>query len=103
MRRILLLLLLLLALTLAWVGGHARATRADGGWTPRQTEVIRLIYVYADHYGLRDADRDLLLRVAYRETRFDVSMVGDGGLSVGVFQWYRFGVWQSTPCYTEYG
>ena len=85
------------------VSGQWSVVRADGGWTPRQTEVIRLIYVYADHYGLRDADRDLLLRVAYRETRFGVNLVGDGGLSVGVFQWYRFGVWQSTPCMAEYG
>ena len=76
---------------------------ADVGWTPRQTQVIRLIYTYADFYGLRDADRDLLLRVAYRETRFGVNLVGDDGNSIGAFQWYRWGVWQSTPCYAEYG
>ena len=90
-------------LALVVVSGQWSVVKADGGWTPRQQEVIGLIYTYADYYGLRPADRDLLLRVAYRETRFGVNVVGDGGNSVGVFQWYRWGVWQSTPCYVEYG
>jgi len=91
-----------LALLLALVVG-SKTAHADGGWTARQTEVIRLIYVYSDHYGLRDADRDLLLRVAYRETRFGLALVGDNGRSVGPFQFYDAGVWHSTPFDRELG
>lgn len=92
-----------LALSL-FVSRQWSVVKADGWtWTPRQTQVISLIYTYADFYGLRPADRDLLLRVAYRETRFGLNIVGDGGDSIGAFQWYRWGVWQSTPCFVEYG
>jgi len=71
-----------------------------GGWTPAQQRVIDKIYYYSDVYG---ADTALMLRIAYRETRFGLERVGDGGHSVGVFQWYDRGLWVVTPCYMEWG
>ena len=92
-----------LALSL-FVSRQWSVVKADGWtWTPRQTQVISLIYTYADFYGLRPADRDLLLRVAYRETRFGLALVGDNGRSVGPFQFYDAGVWHSTPFDREFG
>jgi hypothetical protein len=80
--------------------------RADNGWTPEQTRVIALIYQYSDYYGLRDVDRDLLLRVAYRETQYR-NINGDcwtGSChSVGPFQMFDQGVWLSTPQNKAYG
>lgn len=93
--------ILVIVLALAVVTGGVAA--ADGGYSAEQVRVIGRIYQYAEFYGLRDEDRDLLLRIAYRETMFGLERVGDGGFSIGVFQWYRFGVWQSTPCFGEYG
>lgn len=83
--------------------GSARAAAADGGYSADQVRVIGRIYQYAEFYGLTQADTELLLRVAYRETAFGVDRVGDDRLSVGVFQWHMGGVWRSTPCFAEYG
>lgn len=83
--------------------GQVSRAQADGGWTADQLRVIGKIYAEAERWGLRDEDRDLLLRIAYRETGFGLNRSGDHGTSVGIFQWHFGGVWQSTPCFTEYG
>lgn len=102
MKRVALLLALALFATL---GGRAAAQ--GGQWTLAQLETIRMIYEEAEFWGLRDADRDLMLRIAYRETAFGLDITGDHNgernLSIGVFQWREGGVWLSTPCYREYG
>lgn len=77
-----------------------REANADWYWTADQQRVIDKIYYWSDWYG---ADTALMLRIAYRETRFGLARVGDGGDSIGVYQWYRYGVWQVTPCYQESG
>ena len=100
--RVLLTLLVFLALAVIRVD-------ADSGYSLAQYVVIGRIYEYADYYGLREVDRDLLLRIAYRETQFGLDRTGDydawlgRDLSIGIFQWRENGVWQSTPCYREYG
>ena len=73
---------------------------ADWTWTPDQQRVIDKIYYWSDWYG---ADTALMLRIAYRETRFGLARVGDGGHSVGIYQWYDGGLWPVTPCYYELG
>jgi hypothetical protein len=94
-------LALLLALALSASLG-VRAARTDGDWTPAQLEVIQMIYEEAEYWGLRDVDRDLMLRIAYRETGFGLDITGDHNgqrdLSIGVFQFHERGVWWSTPC-----
>jgi hypothetical protein len=98
-------LIVALGLALTYVG----VTRADSGYSPDQWRVIARIYEYADFYGLRDDTRDLMLRIAYRETQFGVDRTGDydawlgRDLSIGVFQWREGGVWTATPCMAEYG
>jgi hypothetical protein len=96
---------LLLALVLL-ASAESGVARADG-WTPAQLRVIQIIYEEAEYWGLRDADRDLMLRIAYRETGFGADITGDHNgqrnLSIGVFQWHEGGLWQSTPCFREYG
>lgn len=77
-----------------------RNADADWMWTADQQRVIDKIYYWSDVYG---ADTALMLRIAYRETRFGLARVGDGGQSVGVFQWWYGGAWQVTPCYIEWG
>lgn len=90
---------------------------ADGGvgwvdvreFSPDQWDAVARAYQYAEFYGLRDADRDLLLRVLYRETAFCRDITGDHDsvlgrdLSIGCAQWREGGVWLSTPCYQEFG
>ena len=109
-----LLALVLLAVCLGLASGVCADTSpllyADGfALTAAQWRVVARIYEYADFYGLRDEDRDLLLHVAYRETGFGLDRQGDYDpmlnryLSIGVFQWREGGVWLSTPCYPEYG
>jgi hypothetical protein len=100
-------LALLLALTM-FVSIGTRAARADDGqWTPAQRETIRLWYVYAEFYGLRDVDTELGLRILYRESGFQPYAQGDcyNGycLSIGPAQLHEFGVYRSTPYYREYG
>ena len=103
---------LALLLLLAWPG----AARADGPqwdytthFTYQQQTVIAHIYRFSDYHGLRDEDRDLFLRLAYRETGFGVNIRGDYDaflgrfLSIGVMQWREEGIYLSTPCYREYG
>jgi hypothetical protein len=96
---------LLLALALfATLGGVAQT---DGGWTPAQVETIRLWYVYAEYYGLRDVDTELGLRILYRESGFQPNAAGDCFygycLSIGPAQLHEFGVYRSTPYFREYG
>ena len=88
MRRILSLPLLLLDLTLAWVGGHARATRADGACLTRE-EAISLIAHKADvEYGgalskwriWAIADRESGLYHCWPNGRVKISPTGDHGL-----------------------
>jgi hypothetical protein len=102
-------------LALLWVLVWPGAVNADSGiqwdytttFTHQQSVVLARMYEYADFHGLRDEDRDLFIRLGYRETRLGENIYGDysGGvaLSLGVMQWYRYGVWQSTPCFREYG
>jgi hypothetical protein len=68
--------------------------RADN-YTADQLRVIGKIYQWSRYYG---ADTALMLRIAYRETAFGLDKQGDGGHSVGVFQWWDKGVWNATPC-----
>lgn len=74
-----------------------------------QWEAIAQAYRYAEHYGLREADRDLMLRVLYRESQLCVDITGDHDsrlgrdLSIGCAQWREGGIWLSTPCYVERG
>lgn len=101
-----LVLALVLALTM-FVGVGTRVARLDGGvgrgvWSVEQLHVIQMIYEEAEFWGLRDEDRDLLLRVAFRETGFGLDRTGDWNgerdLSIGIFQFHEGGVWWSTPC-----
>jgi hypothetical protein len=68
--------------------------RADN-YTADQLRIIGKIYQWSRYYG---ADTALMLRIAYRETQFGANKQGDGGHSVGVFQWWDKGVWFATPC-----
>ena len=103
--------LAVLLLAPALVRADGPVTMSDSGFdlTLSQWRVVARIYEYSDFYGLRDDDRDLLLRVAYRETGYGLQRQGDYDLdlnrylSIGVFQWREGGVWLSTPCLREYG
>jgi len=74
-----------------------------------QWAAIAEMYEAAEFHGLSDADRDLFLRLGYRETRFCEDITGDfdiwlgRDLSIGCMQWREQGVWTSTPCMREYG
>ncbi len=75
-------------------------------WTAEQRATILLIYRYAEFYGLRDVDRDLMLRIGYREGNF-TNAAGDCWFgtchSFSTFQLYDKGIYLSSPQMAEYG
>ncbi len=99
---------LMLTRLMSGVAGVARAEGRTyyGPWTRAQWDAVGLIYEYAEYEGLTQADTELALRIAFRETQYGYDKTGDcysvpGGLhcsSIGVFQFHEAGVWWSTPC-----
>ena len=88
--------LLLVALTMAQL--------ADAeSYTPQQRQVIRLIYAACARYGVSDAQCALPLYVSWRESRYGAGIVGDGGRSVGVYQWYDGGLGRYGEYYAQCG
>jgi hypothetical protein len=92
------LLLLLIGILLGWtLFGVLAPTRADaddgwgaaGGWT--DADVSAALTQASSRYGV---SRGLLRCIAAWETgfTFDPYTVGDGGLSLGEFQLYRYGL-----------
>ena len=96
------------ALLLLLMSGVARAEGPTyfGPWTRAQWDAVGLIYEYAEFEGLTQADTELALRIAFRETVYGYNKAGDcysvaGGVhcsGIGVFQFHEYGVWASTPC-----
>lgn len=86
---------LLIALTLAQLAS------ADD-YTARQRDVIDHIYAACDRYGLTDDECALPMYVAWRETRYGANVVGDGGRSIGVFQWFDGGLGRYGDYYRRY-
>lgn len=74
----------LLAVLLALVGTGAAAADGPVQWAdwpehpaPIQLETLARFYEAAEYHGLRDADRDLLIRLGYRETLLGLAVWGD--------------------------
>ena len=88
--------LLLVALTMAQL--------ADANeYTPRQRQVIGMIYEACDRYGLSDDVCALPVYIAWRESRYGLDIVGDSGRSVGVYQWFDGGLGRYGDYYRTYG
>lgn len=82
----------------------AMAQLADAeSYTPRQRQVIGMIYAACDRYGLSDDECALPMFVAWRETRYGAAVVGDGGHSIGVYQYFDGGLGRYGEYYTRYG